>query len=151
MSFDISSLPEEILYDSIFVWEAIEEKLYQRGILVPSWDKQLQNALLESYFNSYSNNFFFPIHDFFTIKNYNKEESLPYYLNINLLNSIIVSCQQSALLDRVSPAGLLKLIYLDEFLTYKSLLEASLTESTCITTAVKHRKLLEKAIQYAGS
>ena len=147
---DIDDLPEEILNDSIFVWEAVYERLCQRDILIPKWDKQLQIALLESYLTSYSNHFVFPIRDTMSTVNFNTTSTVPFYLNLQLLNNIIICNNLQSDFDRITPDKLIKLIYCDELLKFKMMLEDTNIESAIFLKARKYSQLLQKAINYVN-
>jgi len=142
----LSDLPEEILHNTIFVWETIEERLNERGIIVPSWSKDLQYALVESYLSTFSSFFLFPLRinlpwDFWSIKSYF------YFTNIKLLNLILDITGFSSDFCELSPPQLLEFIKSEDFLEYKYRLDLAKTINELFLNAKKYRHFLTNAFK----
>jgi hypothetical protein len=140
---EIKYLPDEILHDSIFVWEEIEKKLIERGINIPSRDDQLQCALVESYLSIFAGTFLFPY----------GEDSLSltipkspfYFTNIKLLEKLFNTDILMEFL-KLTPSQLLVFINLSNFLLFKSELSSAKNVNELLIISKKNQELLKKAL-----
>lgn len=141
---DITDLPDEILYDSIFVWEAIKEKLNERDIMIPDWSNQLQYALVESYFSTFAETYIFPYRDSFNLDL--SPNSSIYFTNVRLIKEILFKADILMDFIRLTPSQLFSFIKSDDLLNFKSKLDSSKTVNELLMIAEKDKGLLKKAL-----
>ncbi len=143
-NINLHEISEEVLYDSIFVWEVLEKKLNERGIKIPEWNSQLRYALAEAYFSSFKGEFMFPFNDPIGLAIEQRERY--YYLNVGLLNIMMKKAGLYESILSISPAGLFKTLYSDELLRYKDEIRQSTNENKLLINSKKYSKLMHKAL-----
>lgn len=140
---DIDDIPHEILYDSVFVWDEIHEKIRKRGIIIPNRSDQLQYALVESYLSIFTETCVFPFGDSLSLE---LPQNYVYFTNVKLLKEIL--SQANILTDflELTPLQLLHFINSDELLYFKSKLDSATFESDMLIISKKNKEPLRKAI-----
>lgn len=141
---DITDLPDEIFHDSIFVWEAIEEKLRKRGIIIPDWSNQLQYALVESYLSIFSETYIFPSRDSF---NLDLSQNFSFYFtNVRLLKEILLRADILIDFIKLTPSQLFSFIKSNDLLNFKSKLDSAKSINELLIISEKDKGLLKKAL-----
>jgi hypothetical protein len=145
VKIDITDLPDEILYNSIFVWEAIKEKLKDRDIIIPDWSNQLQYALVESYFSAFAETYIFPYRDNFNLDL--SQSSSIYFTNVRLMKEILLKADTLMDFIRLTPSQLFTFIKSDDLLNFKSKLDSCETINELLMIAEKNKGFLQKALE----
>ena len=145
-SEQLNEFSEEILFSSIFVWEAIEAKLNQIGIIIPKWSNDLQLSLVISYLSMYSDIFQLPTGINLSWDFWPKLTD-SYYTNIKLLDLILELIDVKDDFLKIQPNNLLKMIISDELFEYKYKIEMSLNLNNMLYIAKKHKQLFIKALK----
>lgn len=142
---DITDLPDEILEDSIFVWDEIKRNLEDRDIIIPDWSDELQYALVESYFTTFAKSYIFPYRDCYNFDL--SQSSFIYFTNMRLIKRILTQADMLVDFLRLTPSQLLTFIQSDGLLNFKSKLDLCKSINELLMVAEKDKGLLKKALK----
>ena len=140
---------DEILNDSVFVWEEINDRLLKRGIILPRWSKDLQLSLVKSYLMLRADRFCFPSGISLRYDFSFHSPCVLWYVNLRLLRHLVKLCGVYDELMGLTPASLSRLTINPYFLEYKSKVSNAQGTDNLVLLAYKHRDTFSRALTLA--